>query len=106
MSEIKSCGCGAAMKSLGVKYLSLSDSRLFAGSMAMQTDVEVFICPVCRKLDFYCAEEYPTYESFTGQALYDTYKDAPTEKLEKMLSSSKYTDDCKEVIKAILSARK
>lgn len=106
MNEAKTCGCGAAMKSLGVKYLSLSDTRIFSGSMPMHEDVEVFMCTKCRRLEFYLVSSPLAYGSFSDQALYDAYKDEPTEKLEKMLSSSKYTDDCKEVIKSILSERK
>lgn len=90
------------MKSLGVKYLSLSDTWIFSGSMPMHEDVEVFMCTNCRRLEFYLVSPPIVNGSFSDQMLYDAYKDYSTEKLEKMLSSSKYTDDCKEVIKSIL----
>lgn len=102
MNEAKICSCGATMKSLGVKYLSISNTRVLAGSVWMQEDVEVFLCPECRRLEFYSLEQR-IGESENEQNLYEMYKNESPDKLRKMLDSRNVTDECKTVIKKILS---
>lgn len=105
MDKAKICTCGETMKSRGIKYLSISDSRLFAGAMIMQEDVEVFVCPNCRRLEFYAVEPYVQDTQSAEQKLYELYKTESDDKLNKMLQSGKYTDECKAVIRKILSER-
>ena len=39
------------------------------------------------------------------QRLYDMYKNEPADKLRKILDNGSYTDECRSVIKKILSER-
>ena len=39
------------------------------------------------------------------QRLYDMYKNEPADKLRKILDNGSYTDECRAVIRSILSER-
>ena len=51
MNEPKKCTCGAEMKSRGVNYLSTT--RVFVAAAQVPEKVEMFVCPECRRVDFY-----------------------------------------------------
>lgn len=104
MNEPKKCTCGAEMKSRGVRYLIMSNTRLFVVAAAVPEKVEMFVCPECRRVDFYWMENDMLDED-NEQRFYDMYKNEPADKLRKILDNSSYTDECKSVIRKILSER-
>ena len=53
MNELKKCTCGAEMKSRGVNYLVMSSTRIFVAAAQVPEKVEMFVCPECRRVDFY-----------------------------------------------------
>ena len=106
MNEPKKCTCGAQMKSRGVKYLCLATTRFMVSASAMPEEVEMFVCPECRRVDFYWMEnDLLDEETDEKQRLYDMYKNEPADKLRKILDNGSYTDECKSVIRKILSER-
>lgn len=106
MNEAKKCTCGAEMKSRGVKYLCLATTRFMVSASAMPEQVEMFVCPECRRVDFYWMENDMLDEEVDSkQKLYDMYKNEPADKLRKILDDGSYTDECRAVIKKILSER-
>lgn len=64
----------------------------------------MFVCPECRRVDFYWMEN-DLLDEDNEQRFYDMYKNEPTDKLRKILDSGSYTDECKSVIRKILSER-
>lgn len=107
MAEIKICSCGGAMRDLGKRQLNLADSILIGNSIFSFEAVQVYICESCKKLEFYSLNKLnePEPPESRNDQLYDTYKDVSTSKLEKILEKDDYTDDCKAVIRRILSER-
>ncbi len=106
MNEVKKCTCGAEMKSRGVKYLCLATTRFMVSASAMPEEVEMFVCPECRRIDFYWMEnDLLDEEVDPKQRLYEMYKNEPADKLRKILDNGSYTDECKSVIRKILSER-
>lgn len=106
MNEVKKCTCGAEMKSRGVKYLCLATTRFMVSASAMPEQVEMFVCPECRRIDFYWMEnDLLDEEVDPKQRLYEMYKNEPADKLRKILDNGSYTDECKSVIRKILSER-
>lgn len=106
MNEVKKCTCGAEMKSRGVKYLCLATTRFMVSASAMPEQVEMFVCPECRRVDFYWMEnDLLDEEVDPKQRLYEMYKNEPADKLRKILDNGSYTDECKSVIRKILSER-
>ena len=65
---------------------------------------QMFVCPECRRVDFYWMEN-DLLDEDNEQRFYDMYKNEPTDKLRKILDSGSYTDECKSVIRKILSER-
>lgn len=104
MNEPKKCTCGAQMKSRGVKYLVMSNARLFVVAAQVTEKVEMFVCPECRRVDFYWMEN-DLLDEDNEQRFYDMYKNEPADKLRKILDNGSYTDECKAVIRKILSER-
>ncbi len=106
MNEAKKCTCGAEMKSRGVKYLCLATTRFMVSASAIPEQVEMFVCPECRRMEFYWMEDDLLDEEVDEkQRLYDMYKNEPADKLRKILDNGSYTDECKSVIRRILSER-
>ena len=106
MNEPKKCTCGAEMKSRGVNYLVMSSTRIFVAAAQVPEKVEMFVCPECRRVDFYWMENDMLDEEVDSkQRLYDMYKSEPADKLRKILDNGSYTDECRAVIKKILSER-
>ena len=107
MSDKKICSCGGSMHYLGKKFINISDTRLImVNSIIYFEPVQMYTCKKCGKIEFYAPEksgspEHETYE----QKMYNTYKDTPTAKLEKILEKDDYTDECKAVIRQILAER-
>ena len=106
MNLAKKCTCGAEMKSRGVRYLIMSNTRFFVAAAPVPEKVEMFVCPECRRVDFYWMEnDLLDEEVDEKQRLYDMYKNEPADKLRKILDNGSYTDACKSVIRKILSER-
>lgn len=106
MNEVKKCTCGAEMKSRGIRYLVMCSTRIFVAAAQVPEEVEMFVCPECRRMEFYWMENDLLDEDVDPkQRLYDMYKNEPADKLRKMLDNSSYTDECKSVIRKILSER-
>ena len=107
MAETKRCSCGGAMRDLGKRQLNLADSILIGNSIFSFEAVRVYVCESCRKLEFYSLDRSvePEVSEGSNDQLYDTYKDVSTSKLEKILEKDDYTDECKAVIRRILSER-
>lgn len=106
MNELKKCTCGAEMKSRGVNYLVMSSTRIFVAAAQVPEKVEMFVCPECRRVDFYwMGNDMLDEEVDSKQRLYDMYKNEPADKLLKILDNGSYTDECRAVIKKILSER-
>ena len=100
MNELKKCTCGAEMKSRGVNYLVMSSTRIFVAAAQVPEKVEMFVCPECRRVDFYWMENDMLDEEVDSkQRLYDMYKNEPADKLRKILDNGSYTDECRAVIK-------
>lgn len=104
MNLAKKCTCGAEMKSRGVRYLIMSNTRFFVAAAPVPEKVEMFVCPECRRVDFYWMEN-DLLDEDNELRFYDMYKNEPTDKLRKILDSGSYTDECKSVIRKILSER-
>lgn len=104
MNVAKKCTCGAEMKSRGVRYLIMSNTRFFVAAAPVPEKVEMFVCPECRRVDFYWMEN-DLLDEDNELRFYDMYKNEPTDKLRKILDNSSYTDECKSVIRKILSER-
>ena len=104
MNEAKKCTCGAEMKSRGVRYLIMSNTRFFVAAAPVPEKVEMFVCPECRRVDFYWMEN-DLLDEDNELRFYDMYKNEPTDKLRKILDNGSYTDECKSVIRKILSER-
>ena len=57
-------------------------------------------------VDFYwMGNDMLDEEVDSKQRLYDMYKNEPADKLRKILDNGSYTDECRAVIKKILSER-
>lgn len=104
MNEPKKCTCGAEMKSRGVRYMIMSNTRFFVAAAPVPEKVEMFVCPECRRVDFYWMEN-DLLDEDNEQRFYDMYKSEPADKLRKILDNGSYTDECKSVIRKILSER-
>lgn len=104
MPEAKLCSCGGNMRDLGKKYLNIADTLIAGNSVFNFRAVEMYVCESCNKLEFYSLDKSAEPES-TDDSLYDTYKDLPTAKLERILEKDGYTEECKSVIRRILSER-
>ncbi len=104
MNLAKKCTCGAEMKSRGVRYLIMSNTRFFVAAAPVPEKVEMFVCPECRRVDFYWMEN-DLLDEDNELRFYDMYKNEPTDKLRKILDNGSYTDACKSVIRKILSER-
>ena len=55
--ELKCLRCGAVMRSMGIESIQLGQVGLFLGQLENMLsgalEVEIMMCPACRKLEFY-----------------------------------------------------
>ena len=62
------CTCGGVMKFSGRQALHMNGSPFFLESSTEFTQVDVYVCPDCRKVEFYLPE-LPAEESLEENAM-------------------------------------
>ena len=97
------CTCGGVMKFSGRQALHMNGSPFFLESSTEFTRVDVYVCPDCRKLEFYLPE-LPAEESLEENAM-RLYATASEKELRAILADPDYPPDVHRGVRRLLEQR-
>lgn len=107
----RTCVCGSPMRYQGRQLLYLREPGFFHfESYADYAEVELYICPQCRRGDFFfpadVISEKVEYSEANSRAFYrEQYQNESTENLHKLLKSPYLPTVLKETVREILDER-
>lgn len=107
----KTCVCGSPMRYQGHQLLYLREPGFFHfESYADYAEVELYICPQCRRGDFFfptdVISEKVEYSEVNSRAFYrEQYQNESTENLRKVLGNPYLPWNLKETVREILDER-
>lgn len=97
------CTCGGVMKFSGRQALHMNGSPFFLESSTEFTQVDVYVCPDCRKVEFYLPE-LPAEESLEENAM-RLYATASEKELRAILADPDYPPDVHRGVRRLLEQR-
>ncbi len=101
--EEKRCSCGSVMTFSGRQTLHMNGSPFFMETSTRFAPVDVYVCPRCRKVEFYlpkCPEE----ESLEENAM-RLYAKTPERELRALLADPDYPPEVHRGIRRLLEQR-